>query len=61
MECGAILDVVTLLEVLPADEVSRAKLLVVRMVEMLTNSVVNGLPLRPAEGRPMPSRRGLAG
>ena len=36
MECGAILDVVTLLEVLPADEVSRAKLLVVRMVEMLT-------------------------
>jgi four helix bundle protein len=36
MECGAILDVVTLLEVLPAEDVARAKSLVVRTVEMLT-------------------------
>jgi len=36
MECGAILDVVRLLEVLPEAELAHAKQLVVRMVEMLT-------------------------
>ncbi len=36
MECGAILDVVRLLEVVPADETDAAKRLVVRTVEMLT-------------------------
>jgi hypothetical protein len=35
MECGAILDVVTVLEVLPAEDVARATSLVVRTVEML--------------------------
>ena len=36
MECGAILDVVSLLDIIPADELEQAKRLVVRMVEMLT-------------------------
>lgn len=36
MECGAILDVVALLEVVPAEDLIRAKAFVVRMVEMLT-------------------------
>ncbi len=36
MECGAILDVVTLLDVLPVEDLTRAKTLVVRPVEMLT-------------------------
>ena len=36
MECGAILDVVRLLQVIPDTELARAKQLVVRMVEMLT-------------------------
>jgi four helix bundle protein len=36
MECGAILDVVRLLRVVPDADVDECKLLVVRMVEMLT-------------------------
>jgi four helix bundle protein len=36
MECGAILDVVRLLDVLPAHETDAARTLVVRTVEMLT-------------------------
>ena len=36
MECGAILDVVRLLDVLPADEVAAAKERLVRLVSMLT-------------------------
>lgn len=36
MECGAILDVVRLLEVLPTEQLTHAKSLVVRTVEMLT-------------------------
>jgi four helix bundle protein len=36
MECGAILDVVRLLRVIPEPELNQGKSLVVRMVEMLT-------------------------
>jgi four helix bundle protein len=36
MECGAILDVVRLLDVIPASELDQAKVLVVRIVEMLS-------------------------
>ena len=36
MECGAILDVVRLLGATPANELDRAKALIVRVVEMLT-------------------------
>jgi four helix bundle protein len=36
MECGAILDVVGLLAVVPADELAAGKQLVERMVRMLT-------------------------
>ena len=36
MECGAILDVVRLLNAVPDVELARGKQLVVRMVEMLT-------------------------
>jgi four helix bundle protein len=36
MECGAILDVVRLLRVIPEPDLAQAKQLVVRMVEMLT-------------------------
>jgi hypothetical protein len=38
MECGAILDVVRLLNTVPDADLVRSKQLVVRMVEMLTNS-----------------------
>jgi len=36
MECGAILDVVRILAVLPADEITRSRHLVMRIVEMLS-------------------------
>ena len=36
MECGAMLDVVRLIDVLPGSEIDQAKRLIVRTVEMLT-------------------------
>ncbi len=38
MECGAILDVIRLLDVLPDTEITRAKQLLVRIVGMLSRT-----------------------